>query len=127
MQHTEFGHDAALVLEIAGAQVITRCEFVMVQVRRSPKVMARIRERAGKGLCLAPNDDGSDCDCKAENNGNCPKHDQRARREEARLVTITARKAFRDELIRKGWRLMPYESRYYKTKDRFSQIATELS
>lgn len=79
------------------------------------------------GLCLGLSDDGGDCNRPSVCNGNCAMHDQRARRNEAKLTTIAARKQFRDELLRQGLRLSPQEVREYNTKDVYAQIACDMN
>lgn len=106
--------------------MITKCEFVMIEIRRSPKTIARLRERITKGLCIAKNEDGTDCDRKAKALGVCDCHLRRAKRREEKLKTISAKRAFRNELLRQGFMLEPQEVREFKSNDLYAKIAESV-
>lgn len=103
--------------------MIANYEILMVKKQRPQKTQRRVVERVRLGLCLALDDDGKECQCKASRLGVCTKHHQRLIRAEMRISTIAARKAFRDALWFDGFVLDAHEILQLKTNDMFARRA----
>lgn len=96
--------------------------IMVLRADRTKKVQRRVIERASAGLCLVPNEDGSDCNCPAEKGGQCGRHYYEQYRIESKL-TPTERAAYRQRSIAAGYRLADREICKIKRRSALQRLA----
>ena len=90
-------------------------EILVWEVKRTPRIEKRVRERAIAGLCLHFDEKtGAEC-CRASVSlGNCREHVNKLNYEQSRLPTKKAKVRFRRDAILKGLCLGAQEQRKFK-------------
>ena len=85
--------------------------FWVIDVKRSPKVEKRIKERVALDLCLMVFDDGRECTNPMHSGGQCVSCANAFQYELVKLSTQKAKNKLRSAFIARGWRLPSQEQR----------------
>lgn len=85
--------------------------FWIIDVKRSPKVEKRVKERIAKKLCLMVLVDGSECQNPIFSGGQCKRCANAFQYELLKLPSEKVRNKFRARMISLGYRLRPQEQR----------------
>lgn len=104
----------------------TRQLMMVLDMRASNRVKARVAERVQNGLCLGETDDGNQCECKARTRGLCERCHYRWRMLKLRMSDTDAA-LFDAKLIRCGRLLSQNGARQYRKKSVFHKLSKEAS
>lgn len=96
--------------------------ILVLEMSRTKRVSESVRERTKSNLCLALEDDASECQCKQEKCGVCTRHYNRLRYE---LLGMSEQQQalHKARLIRIGRLLKNGEAKKLRRRESFSRLA----
>lgn len=106
---------------------LARQQLLMVlDMKASNRVKARVEQRIAAGLCLGQHEDGSECSSPARTRGLCNRCHYGWRMRRLRMPATDAA-VYDAKLIRAGRLLSPGGIRQYRRKSVFSRLAKDAS